>query len=61
MILNPITVANLLDTNGSGWDIPSVQTLFWENDAKSILQIPFGSRSVEDIRVWHIPNTVVTR
>lgn len=46
-------MANLIDQDNQGWDMHMLHTLFWEEDANIISQIPVGPVGSSDILVWH--------
>ncbi|KAL0317111.1 UNVERIFIED_CONTAM: hypothetical protein Sangu_2125400 [Sesamum angustifolium] len=48
-----LQVCNLIDDNSKDWNQTLVRTLFWHDEAESILAIPLSSVVGEDFVIWH--------
>ncbi|KAL0348001.1 UNVERIFIED_CONTAM: hypothetical protein Sangu_1027900 [Sesamum angustifolium] len=46
-------VSDLNDPNTKGWNNSLVQSLFWPEEAASILAVPLSAIGGEDFFVWH--------
>ncbi|KAL3820633.1 hypothetical protein ACJIZ3_006538 [Penstemon smallii] len=51
------TVSFLIDDDLNTWNRELVETIFWEEEAKTILSIPIGNRSSNDKLLWHHDRT----
>lgn len=51
--IDDTTVSILIDRDNMRWDEEVINSLFWEEDYKIILQIPLAVYSSTDIRVWN--------
>lgn len=47
-----IAVSNLLNPQGTNWDVGLLNSLFWEEDVEYILQIPIAGNHNTDDRRW---------
>lgn len=49
----PYAVSDLIDPETRNWNVELISTHLWEVDKQRILQIPIGTATSRDRRIWH--------